>query len=224
MPETLIKVDIVSTVTEGGEIRCNVGQGDAGTVPDATMWGIDGFISRPNDRSDNGDACMGLYATQGNQRRIIATKDNRYGEKLGEFAEGDRGIITATDARLLVKKANSSIQMVTLNNGETGSLMLFQLNGERGEAVLMVGGSNGAKVAQVKVKPDKIFLGVSGGGSILLDMQGVTIGGSHFACNTKGGNLGTVGPAAPVAPAQSIMLGVTGMAATPAPFWTVANS
>lgn len=221
--ETLIKVDIVSTVTEGGEIRCNVGHGDAGTVPDVTMWGIDGFISRPNDADADG-ACMGLYAAQGNQRRIIATKDNRQNAKLGDFAEGDRGIVTATDARLLLKKANSSIQMVTLNGGESGSLMLCQLNGDKGEFVVMVGGSNGAKVAQIKIKPDKMFLGVSGGGSITIDMGGVTIGGSHFSCNTKGGNLGTLGPAAPIAPAQSIMLGVTGMAATPAPFWTVSNA
>jgi hypothetical protein len=221
--ETLIKVDIVSTVTEGGEIRANLGQGEAGTVPDATIWGIDGFVSRPNDADADG-ACMGLYASQGNQRRIIATKDNRYGDKLGEFSEGDRGIITATDARLLLKKSNSSIQMVTLNNGEAGSIMLCQLNGQRGEYVVMVGSDNGAKVAQIKVKSDKMFLGVSGGGSVLIDMQGVTIGGSHFAANTKSGNLGTLGPVAPVAPAQSIMLGVTGMAATPAPFWTVSNA
>lgn len=218
--ETLQKLEVVSTTLEGGELRANLGQGDTGTVPDASFWGTDGFISRPNDKDEDG-ACLALFATQGNARRVIATKDNRTNDKYGELAPGDRAIVTSTDARVLVKRANSSVTLLTLNNGE--ELMLQQLNGEKGDYTLLIGGPGG-KCAQIKVKADKMFLGVSGGGSILIDENGVTIGGKHFACNTKGGNLGTIGPAAPVAPAQSIMLGVTGMAASPAPFWVVSNA
>lgn len=218
--ETLQKLEVVSTTLEGGELRANLGQGDAGTIPDATFWGTDGFISRPNDKNDDG-ACLALFATQGNSRRVIATKDNRHNDKYGELAPGDRAIVTENDARVLVKNSNSSISLLTKNGGE--ELMVVQLNGDAGDFTILIGGPNGA-CSQIKVKPDKMFLGVSGGGSITIDSQGVTIGGAHFACNTKGGNFGVVGNAAPLAPVQSIMLGVTGMAATPAPFWTVSNS
>lgn len=217
---TIQKLDIVSTEVVDDEVRANLGQGDAGTIPDATFWGTDGFISRPDDRDGDG-ACVALCATQGHARRIIGTRENRNGNKTGDMAPGDRAIVTRTDGRVIVKKANSSVTLVTKNSGE--ELMLLQLDGSKGDFTILIGGPGGA-CSQIKVKPDKMFLGVSGGGSITIDSQGVTIGGSHFACNTKGGNLGTLGPAAPVAPAQSIMLGVTGVAATPAPFWTVSNA
>jgi hypothetical protein len=220
----LEKVDIVSTELVEGEVRCNIGQGDAGTLADVTIWsGSDGFIGRPTDADDDGN-CMGLYAAQGNSRRLIATKDNRIIAKYGELDQGDRAIITKGPARVLVKNTAKSVTLLTLGGGEDTNPIFIQVDGESGKIEMMCAGQNGAKVSKITMSPAAMFLGVSGGGSITIDMQGVTIGGSHFACNTKGGNLGLIGPANPIAPVQSILLGVTGMAASPAPFWVVSNS
>lgn len=218
----LEKVDIVSTELVEGEVRCNIGQGTAGTLADLTIWsGSDGFIGRPTDADDDGK-CMGLYAMLGNTRRIIATKDNRIIAKYGELDQGDRAIITKGPARVLVKNTAKSVTLLTLGGGEDANPIFVQVDGESGKIEMMCAGQNGGKHTKFTMSPTAIFLGVDGGGSITITADGVIVAGKHFSANTKGGNLGLIGPAAPPSGAMSLLAGPTGMTGMPAALWTVA--
>lgn len=219
----LIKVDIVSTELVDGEVRCTVGQGGEGTVADVTIWGNGGFISRPGDPADEA-FCQGLYLEGGNTRRVIATKDNRIIAKYGELKPGDSAIVTAGPARVLVKDTDKSVTLLTMADDSDQNPVFVQVDGASGKVEIMCTGSNGSKVSKATFSPSAIFMGLSGGGSITIDMTGVTIGGSHFACNTKGGNFGLVGPAPPPTGAMSLLAGPTGMAGMPAALWTIATT
>jgi hypothetical protein len=214
-----LKLDILSSELRSGEIRVSLGDKtlNQGAVGDATLWGTGGFISRPLDPDDRG-ACMGLFLFEGNNRRVFATKDNRINDKYGQLAPGDSAIVTDGDARLLVKRDGDSVSIITKNHAANDELMVLQVSGDNGEFVCMVGGNDGT--AMLKIKSGTIAL-VAGGASLMVDKDGVTINGSRFNCNTGGGNLGTIGPVAPMTVANSIIYGPMGQTGAAAPNWVV---
>lgn len=216
------KYDVLSTEIVNGEIRCKLGDSasNVGYVQDATFWGVDGFYSRPADPDDDG-ACMAVYVAHGNTRRIVATKDNRIVTLYGEIEPGDRAIVSHNGTCVLVK-ANGKVSVVTFNQQENDALMMFEVSGKDGIISSMVGGvANSSLVTQTASE----WSVAAGGSGIAVNQAGVTINGNWFSCNTGGGNLGTIGGVAiPPAPAQSIIIGVSGQTGTPAPFWTVSSS
>lgn len=214
-----IKLDILSSEQRGGELRVSLGDKslEEGAIGDATLWGIDGFYSRPLDPDDRG-ACMGLFLFEGNNRRVFATKDNRITAKYGDLSPGDRAIVTDGDARIIVKRDGDSVSVVTKNHADNDELMIQQLNGDSGEFVIMIGGAKGT--AMLKIKSGTIAL-VAGGSSLMVDEDGVTINGKRFNCNTGGGNLGTIGPVAPQQVANSLLYGPMGQTGVAAPNWVV---
>lgn len=216
---TVVKLDILSTELRSGEVRVSLGDAglNEGMVGDASVWGIAGFYSIPNEPTSVG-ACMGLYVTEGNNRRVIATKDNRLNEKYGDAAPGDSGIVTSRDARLIVKNSNDSISILTKNHADNDELMVFQMNGDTGECTVMVGGADGTSM--FKIKSGSIAL-VAGGASLMIADGAVTINGQRFNCNTGGGNLGTIGPVAPQQVANSLIYGPMGQTGVAAPNWVV---
>lgn len=216
---TIIKYDVLSSELKNGELRVQLGDRslNEGAVGDASVWGLAGFYSIPNDPDANG-ACMGLFATEGNNRRVIATKDNRLNEKYGDAAPGDSGIVTIRDARLIVKESNDSVTIMTKNHSDGDALMVVQLSGDGGEFVVLVGGQS--ESAMIKVKKDRIALS-AGGSCIMIDSDGITINGSYFACNTGGGNLGTIGPLTPIKTVNSVLYGPMGQTGAPATNWVV---
>lgn len=222
MSDETIKYDILSTEMVGGEIRCKLGDSasNTGFVDDAAIWGVDGFYSRPADPDENG-ACMGVYAQDGNTRRIIATKDNRIVTLYGEIEPGDRAIV-AHNGTVALFKANGDINLVTFNQQQNDALMMVDISGRTGTITQMVGGVAGSSLyAQTW---DEIKM-TAGGSTFALNQFGVSVSGNWFSCNTAGGNLGMTAPGvAPVPPANSILYGVTGTTGAPAAFWTVSSA
>ena len=213
MAEQLVKLDITATErTDSGELRCKLSENDStGVVGDAAMWGIDGFYSRPNDPDDRG-ACQALLAYEGNNRRVIATKDNRIVGEYATLAPGDRAVCTDGPAKLLVKKSNQSVTMASENaDGDVVMAQVSQLN-----ITLMMPSTDDGAAALVQLKPGRIVLMVNGGGSIILDKDGVHIGGNLCEVNTGLVTLGMIAPHVPLVPSiNSAIVGPSGMIGVP---------
>jgi len=214
--------DILASTSDGGEVLVNLGdtRDNSGIAAEAPMWGVDGFVSRPNDPDEAG-ACEALYVVDGDEKRVVATRDMRFAEQVGTLQPGDRAIFTDGEPRLLVKKAKNSIVLYTLNVPADLSMMV-ELNGEEGTLKLINGGS------WIEIAADRVTIGADGGKATLtVDASGVSLVGAHFAANTGGGNLGVlaapplVPPVPPVPVANSILLGPTGMAGVPSSKWVV---
>lgn len=210
--------DILATEITGGEVRANLGFSDTGKGIGASepMWfGADGFISRPADPDDDG-ACMALYYAEGNDKRLISYRDNRFADKVGALEPGDRAIIGPSEARVFVKAADGSVSLYTASKPDGGQTMLVNLNAETGEVTISCAGS------WIKMKNDSIVMGVAGGKAMLtLDEKGLQVDGDSFRCATKSGHLGVLGPQAPpLAPIASIIIGPSGILGVPSASWT----
>jgi hypothetical protein len=214
------RLDVLASSMENGDVRVNLGDAltNEGNAGDAPWWcNGDGFLSRPNNPDDNGGGCcQTFWLFDGNQRIPVAARDGRYAEKAGELQPGDRAIVSRGEARFLLKAANDSVTLYTANQQDDDSSMIITAVGETGTILI----ANGT--AYIEMKKDKIVLN-SGKAMLVLDAQGAsTFFGSHFAANTKSGNLGVQGVHAPTPGVASILLGVSGMTGVPSAFWTIA--
>lgn len=215
--------DVLASEVTDGEVRVNLGfqedvaTGGKGVAQSAPVWGVDGFFSVPNDPDKNG-ACMATYVQDGDERRVLATRDNRFSAQTGDFAPGDRGIVSKGEQRLLLKQDVASVVMYTVNQ-KVDLSQLVSVNGKDGITLLL----NGRSYIQMESESiSLVVLGDTGVGSITITPDGVEIVGAKFACNTAGGNLGTVGAGIPPPPgANSILKGPVGVAGTPSAMWTV---
>jgi len=97
-----------------GEVRVNIGNAVDGVGFGASvgMWGVDGFLSRPNAAADS-NAAQGLYMTQGNQRRVFASRDTRWAGPFGALGEGDRAVVSDCDAGLWLDKSANLIKLAS---------------------------------------------------------------------------------------------------------------
>lgn len=208
--------DILQTTSEDGEVRCNLGDSRDGTgfVNSAAVWGLDGFISRPNDPTADG-AAQGLYVVDGNQVRVVASRDNRFAAQVGALQPGDRAIVTDGDARIFVKQEDNAVILYTVSAKKQGNMMV-RLGGSDGKLSLF------CDSAWIEISDEEIVLSVAGS-QLKLDKTGVQIIGPHFHCDTGGGHLGTLGfGVAPPVGVRSILVGPTALAGAPSAGWTVA--
>ena len=212
---------IISSEAVAGEVRVKIGNPaatDGGEGEDAPVWGVDGFISRPNPPNSNGECALAMRAQLGYQKHIIATKDARFVDAVGQLNPGDRAVVTDADARWFLKRDESAVVSFTVNR-KTDDSMICDINGKDGEirifngtvGILMRNDDNG-----------KSLILTTGATTILLDEDGMFINGAHLGCNTNGGNFGTLGPVPPVQPAFSVLVGPSGMTAVPSTKWTMA--
>lgn len=217
------KYDLLSTeLGDSGEIRVKIGDSarDIGAYDGASWWGTPGFIARPKSPDSDG-ACQAIVNIEGSNVRIVGQRDNRLTSKYGQLAEGDSAIVGYGNAALIVKDASDSVSLVTANHASNDETMIVQLNGQKGELTVMIGGGSGTSM--LKIKSGRIVLAVDNGGSITIDSQGVHITGNTFDCATGGGNLGVLGPIAPPAGVFSILAGPSGDAAQPSTKWVVST-
>lgn len=210
--------DILATETADGEVRCNLGYSDSGKgigAGEAMWFGSDGFVGRPNDPDEDG-ACMAWFFADGNDKRILAVRDNRWSDKVGELEPGDRAIISSGEARLLLKVGNDSITLYTESQPDQQSMMVA-LSGEDGEITISCAGS------WIKMSNDSIVMGVKGGKAMLtIDENGVQVDGNQFRCATLSGHLGVISPLVPPPVGlMSIVAGPIGIIGVGSPKWTV---
>lgn len=208
--------DILASDVTNGEVRVNLGElaDGQGFQANGAVWGIDGFQSCPNDPDENGCA-QALYLVSGNQKRAIATRDNRWTAKAGALKPGDRAIVTNSAARVFVKKASGEVILYTENEKDGNSSQLVNVSGKQGTNIFLCGST--------LITQDKDSITLSAGGTTLtVDSSGVTIFGAHFACNTGGGNLGVLGVIAPPPGVCSVIIGPAGIVGVPSSRWTMA--
>ena len=214
--------DVLGSTIEDGEIRVNLGFTDSGKGigQSSPCWfGADGFVSVPNDPSDDG-ACMAWHVLDGNNLRVLGYRDNRNASKLATLEPGDRGIVTDGDCRFIMRKADSSISIFTSDEA-SGEDMIMTLSGSTGVGEIRVGGSS------IKIETDRIVMMAAGGASaITLDSDGMNFTGNNCALMSQSGQLGSISPALPpMSPppgAMSVVIGPTGMAGVGSSKWTCA--
>lgn len=88
--------DVLATDVQSGEVRVNLGDAfdGKGIAAGAPMWGQYGFASRPADPTTAdtvtapAGACMAIYYVDGNQKRVLLTRDNRFIENIGDLQPG----------------------------------------------------------------------------------------------------------------------------------------
>lgn len=207
--------DVTLATCEGGEVRCNLGDvGDGtGIGAEVILMCSEGFYGMPNNPSPAG-ACQVMYLRDGQQKTAFATWDGRFHEKAGAPKHGDRWIVSNCSARFMLRRAQSQIALFSENEVDDGSTMMVEVNGSTGEMQLVNGGTF------IRLLKDNITM-TADGATLEISADGVSICGKHFAANTGGGNLGTVGAAPPPQGAMSITAGATGMAAVGSSKWTV---
>ena len=144
---------------------------------DVQVWGPDGFIARPNDPSAAG-TCQALYLVDGQQQRVIATRDNRFAAQAGTMDPGDRLVVTDGNVRFYMKQATQRVGLYTEAKTAPpagGKAMIVDLNGDEGTVLIRCGGCifsmDGSKITISAVGP-------SGSASLVLDpVLGVSIQG-----------------------------------------------
>ncbi len=199
--DLLMTADVCTSDTSEGEVRVKVGEAAAefGKAPDVPLYcSGPAFVSVPNEPDADGSACQAFYAADGDGKKVIGCRDNRYADKVGKLEPGDAAIVSKCDARFLLKRSGNSCTLFSKNQS-TGKTMMVIVDGEHGEAKIQNGN------AFVLVKDDRIVLAVNGGAAIVISKKGVQITGSSFQAATATVQLGdmTGGAGPPVAPPPS---------------------
>ena len=192
MSGDILTADILATEATDGEVRAQLGDAALGKgfAQEVAIYGVDGFVGRPNPPDAEGNAAQALYLQDGDDAQIFGTRDNRWVDKVGTMDPGDRGIITDADARVFVKQVRSAVVLYTLNQPADAS-MLIDLGGAEGKIRIVNGG------AVVEMENDVINLSVNGGGGIKISADGVTISGSAIQLVAEVVQLGQLGPGVP---------------------------
>lgn len=214
-------LDVLASDTDDGEIRLHIGDStdpDGGIDNDVVPWGPDGFIARPNDPDDDGAAQV-LYLVDGQEKRGLGTSDKRWASHAADLDPGDRAIVSACPTRLVLKRATTTITLYTETSD--GKPIRLDVNGHDGTVTISVAGAAGN--SSVQMAPDTVTMSVDGGGSLVIDKNGVHVNGPLLDVNTPRGNLGTIAGMPPPSGTNSLLFGPTGMAAAPSANWTIAG-
>lgn len=210
--------DILNSSVTDGVVRLTIGDSrdDKAVAADASMWSMDGFFSRPKPPDSTGSS-EAIYIVDGDDKIVIATRDNRFADLVGTLNPGDRAIV-AGDARIFVKE-DGSITLYTVSQPDDDN-MLLHMSGKDGKFILAIG------TARIVITNDRIEFATNDA-SLVLDADGISVAGKHCAFLTGSGQLGAgallpPAPLVPPAPLSSILKGPTGMAGSPSTSWTVA--
>jgi hypothetical protein len=136
-PNDLLVIEDVtysSSNPDTGGVEVNTGDvaSNAGLSAKTPIWGPDGFISAPNPPDDNG-ACQVITQIDGDDRNIIATRDQRQHDKIGNVAPGDRMIVSRGAARFILKGEKNSVTLMTTVDGtDDGQAIYCTISPEKG--------------------------------------------------------------------------------------------
>ncbi|MBU1028526.1 MAG: hypothetical protein KKF48_05770 [Nanoarchaeota archaeon] len=196
--------DITQSTATSGEIRVTLGDSrvPAGVAQETPIWGNGGFVSRPVDPDEAG-AAQGLYINDGNKRRVIAWRDNRYAENAGSLEPGESAIVCDRDARVMVKSANNIVTLYSVNADDGNSSMMVTVDGSTGTITLACGSSF------ISLTKDAISLVAGGKTSLLLDEDGMFLVGASCSLGANKGTIGLMpgGPMVPIPPMNGVQYG-----------------
>lgn len=225
--DLLGQADVITSSVTGGEVRVNIGDaitGD-GIGAECGWWGLDGFVGRPNAPDADGSSCQVLYQVDGTQKRVIASRDNRYTSKNGALAEGDRAIVSDCNARLFLKKESDAIGFYGVNAlaSADANSMLVWLDGSTG--IIHLTNSHCA----LEIHKDKFQFVVTGdpgepGHTFVLDKNGLQATGTKGVLGYGTGCLGVMpDQTCPNVTTNAIAYSVAGPANLVSTSWTVAT-
>ena len=208
MSGDILTADILATEATDGEVRAQLGDAALGKgfAQEVAIYGVDGFVGRPNPPDAEGNAAQALYLQDGDDTQIIGTRDNRWADKVGTIEPGDRAIISSGEARFLLKNERDAIVLYTADS--TGKGLLLDMGGTEKEIKIVNAGKTFITMTQ-----SSIVMGVDGGGSLTIDADGVRVTGASFQAVTGSVQLGDQGgglPPPPLPPALGVAYGVPG--------------
>lgn len=166
--------DILQSVVEDGEVRVSLGkyagqnETSLGVSSDAPVWQQTGFASRPADPDERGSA-MAVYVLDGDQKRVVATRDNRNINLIAELLPGE-SIVFGQNGNFLRLHQDGRISMFTTEGNDPtgdGASVSATLDPEDG-------GSWTVNIKHGKLVFDKLGFRVvhSGGGRLSLGGMG----------------------------------------------------
>ena len=131
---TIDQADLLLAQVDGAEVRVNIGDTvtSAGWGSGVAVWGVDGLLSVPNAATGSG-AAQGLYLTQGNQRRVIASRDTRWAGPFGTLAAGDRALVSDCAAGLHLDRSENTITL------QAGAGVAVTVDGDAGTVTVSKG-------------------------------------------------------------------------------------
>ena len=135
----IFAADVTLSVDENGVPRINIGDAQTGVGFGASvaLWGSgDGFVSMPN-APDGASCAQALVLVEGNTKRALALRDNRWIGAAGTLAEGDRAIVSDSEAWFLLTRSQHRIRLRS-EHSIVGEL-LVDVNGSAGTIKLSVG-------------------------------------------------------------------------------------
>ena len=155
--------DATISQDESGESRISVGNlaTNQGLGSNVSVWGAsEGFVGLPNPptTSQPPSNCQVLVGTSGNIRIAFAPRDERYRQKVGVLAPGDRAITSNADVGLLLQQAINVIQLLAVAQGLSVKLdaanKVITLTGvntsiEMSQAALVLAYNDGVNVASI---------------------------------------------------------------------------
>lgn len=200
-----------------GDSRYDNGETEGFAFDCQSIATTDGFYSVPAIADEFG-APQAFSYSYGNETFVLGTWDNRSIANAGNMQPGDRAIVTKGPARILIKDASDSINILTKSSLLPGDKpdMGISVDGERG----MITIHNGTSYMQVLDNEITISAGKT---QLVINAKGVTITGENFMCNTGGGNLGLLAPPTtpPIKGVNSVLYGPMGQAGVASMSWTV---
>lgn len=213
------RADVLASSMENGDVRVNLGDAltNEGYVADAPWWcSGDGFVSRPNNPSDNGGgSCVAFWFFDGSQRVAVAARDGRYAEKAGSLQPGDRAIVSDCDARFVLKRETNSVTLYTANETDDDNSQMIDLRGKTGVTLLLNGG------CMIRQKKDEVLVTVQDdidSSTFIQTAGGFQFSGKTFAVNCATITLGLMPPGIPpnvaVTPALVGLSGIAGIPST----------
>jgi hypothetical protein len=187
--------DVLGSSVDGGEVRLNLGfyQGtseDLGIGAASPMWSQAGFASRPADPGSGG-AAMALWLQDGDQRRVLATRDNRRVEKVGDLKPGGVAIFSSgtSNSFVTLDGENGTISIYSpyaYSSDVPGKAHLIALNTESGNESISIVHGEGHSILMttsgslvLKNKAGDAYIEINDGGIVL--NGNVTINGGFVA-------------------------------------------
>lgn len=213
--------DIVTSTVVNGDVRFNIGDAtkETGVESNAPFYGIDGFVSMPNDADGEGAADC-FYFNTGNQRYALGSRDRRYLGKVGALKPGDRVIFSKGAARILLKNADDLVVIYTEAQSD-GTSQIIANSGKEGKIFLSVG------LDRVELGGGRVLLSINGGPEVVLDKATQSITLRANTINIDGGfvtcGLNSDGTRPVVIGLQSVCAGPTGQVAIGVPKVLVAT-
>ncbi len=219
MSDTLELLELDLTTSErddNNELRGNVGDAvtNDGWGQGFGFWAPEGFFGAPNDPDpQKKGACRALILRDGQQSYVIGFKDNRLVAEYAALQPGDRAIVTKSGVRVLLKEEAGTFNII-VDTGDGLPQLVVQADGPNKAWRIAIG--DGVDSSWHIQKPDKIYMGVSGGASFKLDKFGAHINGNLFEANCGKVTLGMIAPGVPMVPGvNNALFGPSGMTGVP---------